>query len=111
MDLKPNDHFPRAGRPLNNAAHAWSRHQGVGPMIKCRRAFKCAAELQNGLFIKRATDDLQAQGQALGRKAGRHRNRRKARHVCGNGQNVVEIHRDGIITLLANAEARPAWLA
>src|SRR5690348_12454909 len=63
-----------------------------------------AAGAQHGLFVKGTAAQLQPERQAAVVQAGRHRDTRQAGEVHGHGEDVVQIHRHGVVELLLETE-------
>jgi hypothetical protein len=75
----------------------------------CRSALSGSSDkspAEAGFLVERLADDLQAERQALSRRGPRHRDARQAGEVRGHREDVVEVHRDRIIGLLADNQTR-----
>src|SRR5262245_33500821 len=62
------------------------------------------SQTQNGLFSERRTDHLQPDRQTRDRKPTRHRNGGEAGQVDGDGENVGEVHSQGVVGLFPDLE-------
>src|SRR6185437_9012101 len=74
------------------------------PRVETRGSFQHATDTDHCLFVKRLADHLQAERQTFARKTGGHRHRRQTRQVDGHREDVVEIHGQRVVHLVADAE-------
>ena len=70
-----------------------------------RMLFECMRGAQHRRFVERLADNLQADRQAV-RQAARHADRRNAGQVDRNRADIVQIHRQRVVDLLADLERR-----
>src|ERR1700738_4873446 len=82
-----------------------SRYE-AGAVGKLRGTFQDLGDLQYRLLVEGAADDLQAERQPVAGERGRHRDRRQACQIRRHGEDVVQIHRDRVVGLLADRESR-----
>src|SRR5262245_5359992 len=68
-------------------------------------------QAQNGLFIERLADQLQTDRQARSGEPTRHRERRDASQIDRNGEDIGEVHLQGIVGLFPDLEGwrRRRW--
>ena len=102
-------------RPSTISQAAVAAFDVVVPLRSCssRRLCREARRLLEHLggaeqrrLVEGLADELQAERQAVFREARRHRDARQAGEIHRHGEDVVQVHGDGIVHLLADGEGR-----
>ena len=90
----------------------WTLHRAacLPPLLRLGGEARALLDRETGvehaLFVEGLADDLQAERQPFAVEPGRHRHGRKARKAGGHGEDVVEVHRQRVVELLAELERR-----
>src|SRR5271166_1460443 len=79
-------------------------HDKARQMSEARGIFQDLGDAQYCLLVKGAAGDLQAERQPVGAEPRRDRDRRHAGEIRRNSEDIVQIHRDRVVGILADDE-------
>ena len=106
VDLEADHDLPLAGFALDpeRCDCVSHYHHFSGRAVNPARSSIASAGVQHALLVERLADELQAERQALPVEPAGHRHRRQAGEARRHREHVVQIHRQRIGRLLADAE-------